>query len=483
MFFQELLKYFENNLTQVAILGVCGLLLLVSIIGLIAVSIKAKREAALPAWIRESKSLNAVKPNLATMPLPGKTPVNPQVQEAESVTDVAEAPTEAAESATEKGEAAEAKPEASTEQSVSKNPTEEQPSAEQTAEEATAETKPATENTSAEEDAKGKVLGNQASKKTKINPPSIKSKGTKAAKSALAATKRMGEANMSMKEPAPTPTPIPKLSFPFKKQKQKEEPIRYAGKWVVCKLVLSDADGNVLEENYFFELRASNGEQLLASEEYTSYAGAVKGIQTHKDNAIKGNFRIVLSKKGDYIFKLLSAKNTLLCTGANYKTLEGCESAIASTKRFAQTAVLQEDMEELHVKLPPEEDTPEPELPENGYTGKWIISTKGNEEVGVMYYFELFASNGEKLLTSEEYTTYEGAINAVETHKANIAKDNFRITITKRGDYLFKLLGGNGQLLCLGEHYKTRSRCENAVESVKQFSKSAPVLEYGEIRS
>ena len=98
-----------------------------------------------------------------------------------------------------------------------------------------------------------------------------------------------------------------------------------------------------------------------------------------------------------------------------------------------------------------------------------------------MYYFELFASNGEKLLTSEEYTTYEGAVNAVETHKTNIAKDNFRITITKSGDYLFKLLSGNGQLLCVGEHYKTRSRCENAVESVKRFSQSAPVFKNSDL--
>ena len=267
-----------------------------------------------------------------------------------------------------------------------------------------------------------------------------------------------------------------------KTEKTKPATPKYTGKWVICKLVLTDGNDKPVESNYFFELRASNGELLLASEEYSSHAGALKGIQTHKDNVEKGNFRITLSKKGDYIFKLLTAKNTLLCTGANYKSLERCESAIASTKRFAATAVLQEEMEELHIKLPEDDEPVQPDIPDNGYTGKWIISTTGNEEVGILYYFELFASNGEKLLTSEEYTTYEGAVNAVATHKANIAKGNFRISITKRGDYLFKLLGGNGQLLCLGEHYKTRSRCESAVESVKRFSQTAPVYKYGEIQ-
>ena len=321
-----------------------------------------------------------------------------------------------------------------------------------------------------------------------------KAKAPNAAKSAVAATKKINEA-IKAEEPSQKAAEEPKKAAeqpkkkatnaksatPAEKAPAKKTAAKYTGKWVVCKLILTDEANNAVEENYFFELRASNGELLLTSEEYTTYAGALKGIQTHKDNVEKGNFRITLSKKGEYIFKLLTAKNTLLCTGANYKSLERCESAIASTKRFAASAILQEDVEELRMPIPADDEPTQPTIPDNGYTGKWIINTKGNDEVGTMYYFELFASNGEKLLTSEEYTTYEGAVNAVATHKANIAKGNFRISVTKKGDYLFKLLGGNGQLLCMGEHYKTRSRCESAVESVKRFSQSAPVYKYGEI--
>lgn len=80
------------------------------------------------------------------------------------------------------------------------------------------------------------------------------------------------------------------------------------------------------------------------------------------------------------------------------------------------------------------------------------------------------------MLTSEEYTTYIGAVNGIQTHKTNIEKGNLRISLTKKGDYIYKLLNGNGQLLCLGEHYKTRTRCQNAVDSVKRFAKNAPIL-------
>lgn len=260
----------------------------------------------------------------------------------------------------------------------------------------------------------------------------------------------------------------------FYEEDELDRAARYSGKWVICRVVTEDK-AEEGDEMYFFELHASNGEKLLSSEEYTSYNGALRGIETHKANILRNNFKITLSKKGDYIFKLLSGKNMLLCMGENYPTKARCESAIESAKRFAKTAIVDENLQDHIVKLPVEDDTPLAPLPEN-CNGKWIITGVKGEDGEHVYYFELFANNGEKLLSSEEYTTYIGAVNGIQTHKSNIAKDNFRISLTKRGDYIYKLLNGNGQLLCLGEHYKTKRRCLNAVESVKRFAANSPVL-------
>ncbi len=296
----------------------------------------------------------------------------------------------------------------------------------------------------------------------------VKEEPKPVAKAAPKATKKTAE-KPAVKEEKPVVKAVQEKPAP------KKTSGRYAGKWVICHLIIEDKNGTPKEEAYFFELRASNGELLLSSEEYTSMSGAVSGIETHKANIEKDNFKITLSKKGDYIFKLLNGKRTLLCTGANYPTEQRAESAVESTKRFAKTAVLQEAVEELHITVPDEEEEAAPEYDES-IVGKWIVSSKSDENGNSVYYFELFASNGEKLLSSEEYTTYVGAVNGIATHKTNIEKDNFRITLTKRGEYIFKLLSGNGQLLCLGEHYKTKMRCENAVDSVKRFAKSSPVL-------
>ena len=283
----------------------------------------------------------------------------------------------------------------------------------------------------------------------------------------------------AVEKPAPAPKASAKATATPKttaKAKATEENNKYTGKWSVFHLLTQNANGETEEEAYFFELRASNGEKLLSSEEYTSYAGALKGIETHKANIEKGNFKITLSKKGEYIFKLLSGKNTLLCTGENYKTQARCESAIESTKRFALSASIDEKLHEKVVKIPVEDETDvAPEYPDY-VNGKWIISSRKGASSEDLFYFELYANNGEKLLSSEDYTSYVGAVNGLQTHKTNIEKDNFRIALTKKGDYIYKLLNGNGQLLCLGEHYKTKRRCESAVESVKRFAKNSPVL-------
>ncbi len=255
-------------------------------------------------------------------------------------------------------------------------------------------------------------------------------------------------------------------------ENETDKQARYTGKWVVCRVITSDEAG---DETYFFELHASKGEKLFASEDYTTYQGVLRGIQTHKTNILNGNIKITTTKKGDYIFKVLSGKNMLLCQGENYPTRARCESAVESTKRFAQSAIVDENVQDIVVKVPQEDDAPLPP-PSNATNGKWIIFSGKDENNQTIYTFELFANNGERLLSSEDYTTYIGAINGIQTYKNNIQKDNFRISLTKRGDYIYKVLNGNGQLLCLGEHYKTKRLCQNAVESVKRFALASPVL-------
>lgn len=118
---------------------------------------------------------------------------------------------------------------------------------------------------------------------------------------------------------------------------KKEEPVdtrsAYSGKWKIEK------DG----DTYMAKLFASNGELLLNSESYVSYASAKSAISTIVTNGVAGNFIIDSDKKGRYFFKLRSAQKATLCIGETYAKLDSCQSAIESVRRFLKTAKLIED--------------------------------------------------------------------------------------------------------------------------------------------
>jgi len=106
---------------------------------------------------------------------------------------------------------------------------------------------------------------------------------------------------------------------------------RYAGKWVI----VTDSDGRL-----YAYLKASNGEKMLATESYTSLSGIKSGIDTLKKNIEKDNYAINLDKNGNFVFKIFTGANRLLCVGEGYSTREQCEKAFASVKRFSQTAII-----------------------------------------------------------------------------------------------------------------------------------------------
>ena len=115
--------------------------------------------------------------------------------------------------------------------------------------------------------------------------------------------------------------PTPEDKLPEKK---------YSGKWVI-----KEEDGE-----YRAQLHASNGELLLCSESYASYASAKEAIGNISQNGIAGNFIVDCDKKGRYFFKLRNATKVTLCIGETYSQLQACLSAIDSVRSFLKTAKL-----------------------------------------------------------------------------------------------------------------------------------------------
>ena len=223
---------------------------------------------------------------------------------------------------------------------------------------------------------------------------------------------------------------------------------------------------------YKYQLKASNGEILFVSELYTTHDGALKSIEAVRRNVETGTIRIIKDKRDMYKFKLVARNHRTLVIGANYTTEKAAISASESFKRFAVTAEpVDVDMVVAEVMDPTMTLIETPTNIENKLNGKYTISQDSNNE----FIWELRASNGEILVSTEGYTTRNGALAGIQNFKDNISTGKFYCSKDKRGTYQFKLYSKIGRVCALGESYDTKARVVSAVSSVLAFYSEATI--------
>ncbi len=111
--------------------------------------------------------------------------------------------------------------------------------------------------------------------------------------------------------------------------------------------------------------------------------------------------------------------------------------------------------------------------------GKFVI-----KETGTGFKFDLKASNGEVIATSEVYTTEAACKNGIESVTTNAPIANledqtvegfetaknpkFEIYEDKAGEFRFRLKARNGEIIATSEGYAKKASCQNGIESVKK---------------
>jgi len=102
--------------------------------------------------------------------------------------------------------------------------------------------------------------------------------------------------------------------------------------------------------------------------------------------------------------------------------------------------------------------------------GKFVVK---NTPTGIK--FDLKAGNGQVILTSEVYTTKAACLNGVESVRKNSQDDNrFERLESKNEKPYFNLKATNGQVIGTSEMYESVAARDNGIESVK---KNAPAAE------
>lgn len=104
--------------------------------------------------------------------------------------------------------------------------------------------------------------------------------------------------------------------------------------------------------------------------------------------------------------------------------------------------------------------------------GKFVISKRTNGE----FQFNLKAGNGQTILTSEGYTTKTNCENGIESVRKNSQDDNrFDKKTSSNGKAYFNLKATNGQIIGTSEMYESNESRDNGIESVKLNAPEAVV--------
>jgi uncharacterized protein YegP (UPF0339 family) len=106
--------------------------------------------------------------------------------------------------------------------------------------------------------------------------------------------------------------------------------------------------------------------------------------------------------------------------------------------------------------------------------GTFLISKRKNDE----FQFVLKAGNGQVILASEGYGTKAACDNGIESVKKNSQVDErFDKLEAKNGNFYFNLKASNGQIIGSSEMYESVASRDNGIESVKKNAPDADVKE------
>ncbi len=147
------------------------------------------------------------------------------------------------------------------------------------------------------------------------------------------------------------------------------------------------------------------------------------------------------------------------------------EEKIMKTKQAKAKAPAKSNAKAQKAPVKEPEIAPTSVATKKQFVGKWVVECKSADE----YLSKLLASNGEVMLSSEIYSSEEGARAGIETIIKSVDSGKFVIYQDKKKNYYYKLKTAGNRLMCVGEIYKSEEQCLKAVETVKRIASSAVV--------
>lgn len=218
---------------------------------------------------------------------------------------------------------------------------------------------------------------------------------------------------------------------------------------------VSDADSNATtagkfdlwqaNDGWHFHLTAGNGAILLTSEAYSSRTSAINGVLSVETNGVdNAQYSVIQAKSGGYLLHLVAGNNEIISFSQVYTTKSNATRAITSCVKAVTTY-----LDKLEANT----------------SGARVSIEQGSTN---QFRFNLFAANGQVVLSSESYTTAAAAWNGAFAVQDAAALDaSFAILTATDGRFYFTLTAENGQIVGVSQMYTTKAAAQAGVTSVK----------------
>lgn len=106
--------------------------------------------------------------------------------------------------------------------------------------------------------------------------------------------------------------------------------------------------------------------------------------------------------------------------------------------------------------------------------GSFVITKRTNGQ----FQFNLKAGNGQGILASEGYSSKSGCESGIESVKKNSQEnESFESKTSSNGKHFFNLKASNGQIVGTSEMYESSSARDNGIASVKTNAKDAQIVD------
>lgn len=196
--------------------------------------------------------------------------------------------------------------------------------------------------------------------------------------------------------------------------------------------------------DWYFNLKAANHETILRSASgYATRTGALNAILSVLDNGEREErFEQRTAANGEYYF-VLDARNG--------RTIAVSETYISyANAHRGMLAVIRNVGAYLDFMA--------------SRTGARFQVFQGADD---RFYFSLYAGNGEIVLQSQGYVDEASALNGTFSVAANgVHAERFELNEAASGGYYFNLRASNGRVIGTSEVYATRASAERGIEAV-----------------